>query len=100
METQGQELANLARTLRPLGLWYGVISAIFGTVLWTFHEVTYHDWPQPLRCFAWTWLVFTTAAPFYLQVMGWIEARVSEKAKPPAVTDEGLALPVPAKLTE
>lgn len=86
-----ESVAHLLRALRPAGLWYGTLSAVVVLALWCLHEHAWADWPAPIRCATWTWLVATVFAVPYTHliaaVTGWVEQRNVARlpvAHPPA----------------
>lgn len=92
MEGVPESIAHLLRALRPAGLWYGALSAVVAFSVWCLQDKTgWMDWPAPIRCAMWSWLVATVLAVPYTHLVGAITARIERRsidalpvAQPPA----------------
>jgi hypothetical protein len=65
MEGIPDGIAQLARALRPQGLWFAASTVLLGLIIWAYQDVTFNLWPPPLRYFSWGWFIaWCLAVPY------------------------------------
>lgn len=76
-----ESVAQLLRALRPAGLWYGTLSAVVAISVWCLQDkASWSDWPPPIRCAMWSWLVATVLAVPYTHFVSAMTTRAERRS--------------------
>lgn len=102
MEGLPSAVSEIAKGLRPAGLWYASVTAIVGLLLWSYQDLAFEAWPAPLRYLTWLYLCVTVLALPYIHLTGFalkkIADRTAENADRPVLPPQVDARPAPPEL--
>lgn len=100
------DLAAAVSGLSPMARWNLSLSVAMVVIAWAFAGVVWPEWPTPLRCMAWFWLVTTLFSPLYIIAANYAvskgvfasmtQGESQEASAGPTVTKPAVTAAVPA----
>lgn len=97
MEGAPNAIAEFAKGLRPVGLFYGTFTSFLAFVVYCLRELPFAQWPEPLAHLLWLHMGATVLAIPYLHVVAIASKRTADAVQrasaAPTTTGPRLAEP-------